>query len=79
MTTYLNYRKSKSTEMTRWVTGFDMEGVSIADTAIAKDSPKDGDMIARDPNNHDDRWLVDAAYFKANYDLTSVEEAESKG
>ena len=29
-------------------------------------SPKVGDMIARNPNNHEDQWLVNATYFKDN-------------
>lgn len=34
-------------------------------------SPQKGDMIARDPTNYNDRWLIAQAYFEASY-----EEAE---
>ena len=29
---------------------------------------KPGDMIARNPKNHDDQWLVAAAYFADNFE-----------
>lgn len=31
-------------------------------------SPKDGDMIARNPKNHDDMWLVAKDYFYENFE-----------
>lgn len=31
-------------------------------------SPKIGDMIARNPNNHNDQWLVAAKYFEDNFE-----------
>jgi len=31
-------------------------------------SPKLGDMIARNPQNHADQWLVTAAYFRDNFE-----------
>ena len=31
-------------------------------------SPKPGDMIARNPKNHDDQWLVAAQYFADNFE-----------
>lgn len=30
--------------------------------------PMPGDWIARDPNNHDDQWLLTKAYFEAYYE-----------
>lgn len=41
--------------------------VSISDADLANGSPKIGDMIARNPNNHDDQWLVAKDYFEANF------------
>lgn len=40
--------------------------VSAADTN--QGSPKLGDMIARNPANHNDMWLVSAAYFEKNFE-----------
>jgi len=53
--------------MTPWTPGFDMVAVSISAADKANGSPKAGDMIARNPLNHDDLWLVAAAYFFANF------------
>ena len=40
--------------------------VSVADKV--KGSPKIGDMIARNPKNHNDQWLVAEQYFKDNFE-----------
>jgi len=42
--------------------------VSISDTDKANGSPKLGDMIARNPKNHRDQWLVAEQYFKDNFE-----------
>lgn len=42
--------------------------VSISDTDKNNGSPKIGDMIARNPNNHLDEWLVAEQYFKDNFE-----------
>ena len=41
-------------------------GISISDADLQNGSPLPGDMIARNPENHDDQWLVATAYFKDN-------------
>ena len=43
--------------------------VSISDADFNNGSPLQGDMIARNPTNHNDQWLVAAKYFKANFKL----------
>lgn len=40
--------------------------VSISDEDRDNGSPKLGDMIARNPKNHKDQWLVAKAYFEDN-------------
>ena len=40
--------------------------ISVADRANG--SPKIGDMIARNPKNHNDQWLVAEQYFKDNFE-----------
>lgn len=40
--------------------------VSISDADLKNGSPKIGDMIARNPKNHKDQWLVAKAYFEDN-------------
>lgn len=42
--------------------------VSISDTDLKKGSPKIGDMIARNPINHNDQWLIAEQYFKDNFE-----------
>jgi hypothetical protein len=42
--------------------------VSISDSDLLNDSPKIGDMIARNPKNHFDQWLVAEQYFKDNFE-----------
>lgn len=42
--------------------------VSISDADKQNGSPKIGDMIARNPKNHADQWLVAEQYFKDNFE-----------
>lgn len=40
--------------------------VSISQADKDAGSPKLGDMIARNPKNHEDQWLVAKDYFEEN-------------
>ena len=40
--------------------------VSISDEDKKAGSPKVGDMIARNPKNHKDQWLIAKQYFEDN-------------
>jgi hypothetical protein len=42
--------------------------VSISEADELNGSPKIGDMIARNPKNHKDQWLVAKQYFKDNFE-----------
>ena len=42
--------------------------VSISDVDRVNGSPKIADMIARNPENHLDQWLVAEQYFKDNFE-----------
>ena len=42
--------------------------VSISVEDLANGSPKSGDMVARNPKNHSDQWLVAEKYFKDNFE-----------
>lgn len=68
MMEYRQYRRTAIAEMADWKAGFDMTGVSVSEADARAGSPKAGDKIARNPANHDDRWLVAAAYFAANFE-----------
>lgn len=45
--------------------------VSISQTDLENGSPQIGDMIARNPKNHDDQWLVAKQYFEDNFEPIS--------
>lgn len=42
--------------------------ISISSEDVKAGSPKLGDMIARNPKNHKDQWLVAKAYFNDNFE-----------
>ena len=42
--------------------------VSVSNEDAKAGSPKLGDMIARNPKNHADQWLVAAQYFADNFE-----------
>ena len=62
---YLYKRKGLS-EMRPYQIGEDMAHVSISDPDRQNGSPKEGDMIARNPKNYADQWLVAEKYFEDN-------------
>ena len=43
--------------------------VSVSNVDLQNGSPKIGDMIARNPLNHNDQWLVAKKYFEDNLEL----------
>ena len=48
--------------------GKEVVKVSISVEDLANGSPKIGDMIARNPKNHNDQWLVAKQYFSDNFE-----------
>ncbi len=42
--------------------------VSISSADLEKGSPKIGDMIARNPIDCNDQWLIEEKYFKDNFE-----------
>lgn len=81
MEKFKKYRRTQIAEM-REVTQNDIElfkagdtipasfqfKVSISGADLKNGSPKIGDMIARNPKNHNDQWLVAEQYFKDNFE-----------
>lgn len=63
------YRKKQLQYMEPWTPDTDMTGVSISDADKANGSPKMLDMIAYNPANPSDRWLVAHKFFIENYEL----------
>lgn len=60
------YKRKGLSEMRPYEPGEDISGVSISAPDKDAGSPKEGDMIARNPKNHDDQWLVAKKYFEDN-------------
>ncbi len=66
MSDFKQYRRSQIAELRPYTIGDDMVGISISQEDAKAGSPKPGDMIARNPKNHADQWLVAAQYFADN-------------
>jgi hypothetical protein len=69
MTDFKYYRRTNLAEMRPYEPGEDLDGVSISSEDRIQGSPKPGDMIARNPKNHKDQWLVAKEYFEANFSI----------
>jgi hypothetical protein len=67
MTRFKKYTRTNIAEMRTFKKGEKLKGVSISDADKKNGSPKNGDMIARNPKNHNDKWLVAKKYFKDNF------------
>jgi hypothetical protein len=72
MAQWMLYRRTQIAQMQPWAPGFDMQGVSISKADADAGSPKLGDMIARNPKNHADQWLVAKAYFEEHFEPTGI-------
>lgn len=73
MEEFKQYRRKAIAEL-RPVTDAEVMSISLApNISLSMEdkengSPKIGDMIARNPNNHNDQWLVAAKYFEDNFE-----------
>jgi hypothetical protein len=65
---FTQYRRRMIAELRPYEFGEDLSRVSIAEVDKVAGSPKQGDMIARNPKNHEDQWLVAEQYFKDNFE-----------
>lgn len=65
------YQRKGLSEMTPYFEGMNIEGVSISEADSKAGSPKLGDMIARNPKDHTDKWLVSKQYFDDNLELAT--------
>ena len=68
MTEFTNYRRTQIAEMRPYEPGEEVFDISIGGEDARAGSPKPGDMIARNPKNHKDQWLVAAQYFVDNFE-----------
>lgn len=66
---FKQYRRKQIAELRPYQEGEQLaERVSVSQTDRDAGSPKKGDMIARNPKNHDDQWLVAKQYFEDNFE-----------
>lgn len=65
---FTQYRRSQIAELRMYEPGEDMTNISVSAPDTEAGSPKLGDMIARNPKNHNDKWLVAAQYFRDNFE-----------
>jgi len=62
------YRKKGSTPMYPYDKKMILTSVSISEADKLAGSPKEGDMIAYNPDDPMDRWLIAKKYFEDNYE-----------
>lgn len=65
---FKQYRKKAISELRPYQEGEALNDVTIAEVDKVTGSPKAGDMIARNPTCHDDKWLVSKKYFEENFE-----------
>lgn len=71
---FKKYRRlQKLSELRPYIVGEVLDRISISLPDIVAGSPKEGDMIARNPDNHADKWLMSAVYFATNFEPDPVE------
>ena len=68
MRKFRQYRRKQIAELRPYEPGEDLSGVSISAADKEDGSPKAGDMVARNPKNRADKWLVAAQYFADNFE-----------
>lgn len=77
MAEYKQYSRKGLSEMTPYVEGMDLTEVSISKEDVNAGSPRIGDMIARNPMNHADKWLVSEQYFNDNLEEAVIPRSKS--
>lgn len=60
-------RPVTDTEIADGVVGLENANISVSQADVDADSPKQGDMIARNPDNYDDQWLIAKEYWEKNF------------
>lgn len=69
MNEFKEYRRKQIAELRPFEEGEKLsDAVSVSQADKDAGSPKAGDMIARNPKNHNDQWLVAKQYFEDNFE-----------
>lgn len=61
---YMPYKRKGTIEARPYFAGEDLIGISVSEA----DKGKQNGMIARNPDNHDDKWFIDMDYFRKHYE-----------
>jgi len=61
-------RPVTNTEINMGPDALKASGISVSNVDINEGSPKPGDMIARNPEDPTDQWLVAKKYFEKNFE-----------
>jgi hypothetical protein len=76
MSEFKQYRRKQIAELRPFSEGEKLsDAVSVSQADKDAGSPKVGDMIARNPKNHDDQWLVAKQYFEDNFEEVELPQA----
>ncbi len=68
MSEFKPYKRKAIAHLREYVEGETLQGVSISVEDDLAGSPKKGDMVARNPKNYEDKWLVANLYFNDNFE-----------
>lgn len=68
MSEFKQYLRKQIAELRPYAAGEKIPHVSISQEDLSAGSPKRGDMIARNPKNYKDQWVVAEQYFKDNFE-----------
>lgn len=71
------YQRKQIAELRPYIPGETLDHVSISTPDKEAGSPKAGDMIARNPKNHADQWLVARTYFEDNFAILDTNSQEN--
>ena len=74
---FKQYRRKQIAEFREYKPGEILsDRISISEVDREAGSPKQGDMIARNPNNYNDQWLVAGKYFADNFEPIDPQTSE---
>ena len=66
------YQRTTVQDMRPYEEGEDVSKIEVNPIDAANGSPKEGDMIARDPNDETRGWLVSRDYFAHNFTVVGA-------
>ena len=81
MKEFKQYRRiDQPAEMRPYEPGEDLisKDISVSEVDRRAGSPREGDMIARNPDNHRDQWLVSKRYFETYFQTEPIDSPPQK-